>query len=74
MFPGVVVVPVMTTGASEGWYLRNGGILTYGVSGLFLDIDDVRTHGKDERLDVKQYFEGLEFRYRLIKALVGGGR
>jgi len=72
MFPGVVVAPVMTTGASDGRYLRNVGIPTYGVRGLFLDINDVRAHGKDERLGVKQYFEGLEFLYRLIKALAGG--
>lgn len=72
MFPGVVVVPVMTTGATDGRYLRNAGIPTYGVSGFFLDIDDIRAHGKDERLGVKQYFEGLEFSYRLIRALAGG--
>ena len=69
MFPGVVVVPVMSTGATDGLYLRNGEIPTYGVDGTFGDIDDVRAHGRDERIGVKQYFEGLEFQYRLIKAL-----
>ena len=71
MFPGVVVVPVMSTGATDGLYLRNGEIPTYGVDGNFGDIDDVRAHGRDERIGVKQYFEGLEFMYRLIKALAG---
>ncbi len=69
MFPGVVVVPVMSTGATDGLYLRNAGIPTYGVDGTFGDIDDVRAHGRDERVGVKQYFEGLEFHYRLIKML-----
>jgi acetylornithine deacetylase/succinyl-diaminopimelate desuccinylase-like protein len=69
MYPGVVVVPVMSTGATDGLYLRNGEIPTYGVDGTFGDIDDVRAHGRDERVGVKQYFEGLEFQYRLIKAL-----
>jgi acetylornithine deacetylase/succinyl-diaminopimelate desuccinylase-like protein len=69
MFPGVVVVPVMSTGATDGLYLRNAGIPTYGVDGTFGDMDDVRAHGRDERVGVKQYFEGLEFQYRLIKAL-----
>ncbi len=69
MFPGVVVVPVMSTGATDGLYLRNGEIPTYGVDGTFGDIDDVRAHGRDERVGVKQYFEGLEFQYRLIKEL-----
>ncbi len=71
LFPGVVVVPVMSTGATDGLYLRNAGIPTYGVDGSFGDVDDVREHGRDERMGVKQYFEGLEFQYRLIKALAG---
>jgi acetylornithine deacetylase/succinyl-diaminopimelate desuccinylase-like protein len=69
MFPSVIVVPVMSTGATDGLYLRNGEIPTYGVDGTFGDIDDVRAHGRDERVGVKQFFEGLEFQYRLIKEL-----
>jgi acetylornithine deacetylase/succinyl-diaminopimelate desuccinylase-like protein len=69
MFPGVIVVPVMSTGATDGLYLRNGEIPTYGLDGTFGDIDDVRAHGRDERIGVKQFYEGLEFQYRLIKAL-----
>ena len=69
MYPGAVVVPVMSTGATDGLYMRNGEIPTYGIEGTFGDMDDVRAHGKDERVGVKQYFEGLEFQYRLIKAL-----
>jgi acetylornithine deacetylase/succinyl-diaminopimelate desuccinylase-like protein len=69
MFPGVVVVPVMSTGATDGLYLRNGEIPTYGIDGNFGDMDDVRAHGRDERIGVKQYFEGLEFMYRLVKRL-----
>src|SRR2546430_5486579 len=61
MFPGAIVVPVMSTGATDGLFLRNGEIPTYGVDGTFGDIDDVRAHGKDERVGVKQFFEGLEF-------------
>jgi acetylornithine deacetylase/succinyl-diaminopimelate desuccinylase-like protein len=69
MWPGVIVVPVMGTGATDGLYLRNAGIPTYGVEGIFYEIDDNRSHGRDERVGMKQYFEGLEFLYRLTKAL-----
>ena len=69
MFPGVPVVPVMSTGATDGLRLRNAGIPTFGVDGLFDDIDDVRAHGRDERVGVKQFNEDLEFQYRLITAL-----
>ena len=69
MFPGVIVVPVMSTGATDGLYLRNGEVPTYGIDGTFGDMEDVRAHGRDERVGVKQFFEGLEFQYRLIKAL-----
>jgi acetylornithine deacetylase/succinyl-diaminopimelate desuccinylase-like protein len=69
MFPGVIVVPVMSTGATDSLFLRNAGIPTYGIDGTFGDIDDVRAHGRDERVGVQQYYEGLEFQYRLIKSL-----
>jgi acetylornithine deacetylase/succinyl-diaminopimelate desuccinylase-like protein len=69
LYPGALVVPTMGTGATDGLYLRNAGIPTYGIEGIFYDIDDNRAHGRDERVGVKQYFEGLEFQYRLIKAL-----
>jgi acetylornithine deacetylase/succinyl-diaminopimelate desuccinylase-like protein len=69
MWPGVPVVPTMATGATDGLYLRNAGIPTYGISGIFYDVDDVRAHGRDERVGVKQFHEGREFLYRLVKAL-----
>jgi acetylornithine deacetylase/succinyl-diaminopimelate desuccinylase-like protein len=72
MWPGVPVLPIMSTGASDGLYLRRAGMPVYGVSGLFDDIDDVRAHGKDERMAAWAFFDGLEFMYRLEKALAGG--
>ncbi len=69
MWPGVAVLPIMSTGATDGLYLRIAGIPVYGVSGLFEDIDDVRAHGRDERIGVREFYEGLEFMYRLTKAL-----
>jgi acetylornithine deacetylase/succinyl-diaminopimelate desuccinylase-like protein len=69
MWPGVPVIPVMSTGATDGLFLRNAGIPTYGVSGFFGDINDMRAHGRDERLGVRQFYEGREFLYRLVKAL-----
>ncbi len=72
MWPGVPVLPVMSTGATDGLYLRRAGIPVYGVSGLFDDIDDVRAHGRDERMAVWAFFDGLEFMYRLEKAVAGG--
>jgi acetylornithine deacetylase/succinyl-diaminopimelate desuccinylase-like protein len=71
IWPGVPVLPIMSTGASDGLILRRAGIPVYGVSGLFDDIDDVRAHGRDERMAVWAFFDGLEFMYRLEKALAG---
>jgi acetylornithine deacetylase/succinyl-diaminopimelate desuccinylase-like protein len=71
LWPGVPVVPVMETGATDGKYFRSAGIPTYGVSGVFLDIDDIRAHGRDERIGVEDYYGGLECTYRLVRALSG---
>ena len=72
MWPGVVVTPVMATGATDGKHLRSAGIPVYGVSGMYGDVDDVRAHGRDERIGVKEYLNGVEFMYRLMKTLSTG--
>jgi acetylornithine deacetylase/succinyl-diaminopimelate desuccinylase-like protein len=69
-WPGIPVIPVMSTGGTDGTHLRNAGIPTYGNSGL--GIEDFRAHGKDERVPVKSFFEGTEYLYRLVKSLSGG--
>jgi acetylornithine deacetylase/succinyl-diaminopimelate desuccinylase-like protein len=71
-WPGAVVLPTMSTGATDGSYLRNAGIPTYGHSGLANDISENRAHGRDERIPVKSFFEGGEYLYRLVKAFAGG--
>jgi acetylornithine deacetylase/succinyl-diaminopimelate desuccinylase-like protein len=70
-WPGTPVVPVMSAGATDGSYLRNAGIPTFGHSGLAGDVDDVRAHGKDERVQVKSFHDGQEYLYRLVKRLSG---
>ena len=57
LYGGIPVVPIMDTGASDGKFLRLAGIPTYGVPGVFEDIDDVRAHGRDERIGVKDFYD-----------------
>jgi acetylornithine deacetylase/succinyl-diaminopimelate desuccinylase-like protein len=71
-WPTAAVIPTMSTGATDGSYLRNAGIPTYGHSGLAADISDIRAHGKDERILVKSFYEGEDYLYRLVKMLAGG--
>ena len=68
LWPGTPVIPVMETGATDGIYLRGAGIPTYGISGVGIDEDDNRMHGRDERVGVEEFYEGLEYEYVLIKA------
>ena len=68
MWPGAPVVPVMSTGATDSLFLRKAGIPIYGTSGIFGDIDDGRAHGKDERIGMKEFYDGQEYLYRLVKA------
>ena len=72
MWPGVPVVPVMATGATDGRTLRRAGIPTYGL-GAFESIGDVRAHGKDERIGIRQFNEEVEFLYRVVKTLASPG-
>jgi acetylornithine deacetylase/succinyl-diaminopimelate desuccinylase-like protein len=68
MWPGVAVVPAMSTGATDGLFFRNKGIPVYGVSGIFYTAGENRAHGRDERILKQSFFEGLEFLYRLTRA------
>jgi acetylornithine deacetylase/succinyl-diaminopimelate desuccinylase-like protein len=70
-FPGVPLVPIMSAGATDGSYLRNAGIPTYGHTGLASDVDDVRAHGQDERVAKASFFQGHDYLYRLAKRLAG---
>jgi acetylornithine deacetylase/succinyl-diaminopimelate desuccinylase-like protein len=63
------IMPVMDTGASDGRFLRMAGIPTYGIAGVFLDLDNRRAHGQDERVRVQDYYDGVEFNYKLMQIL-----
>ena len=69
MYPGIPVIARMSAGATDGLHLRNAGIPTYGVSALGQDADDVRAHGKDERVRVNDFYNSVEYWYRLLQAL-----
>jgi acetylornithine deacetylase/succinyl-diaminopimelate desuccinylase-like protein len=69
MWPDAAIVPEMSTGATDGAFTRNAGIPTYGVAAVFERVDDVRAHGKDERIRVKSYHDAAEFWYQLVKQL-----
>jgi acetylornithine deacetylase/succinyl-diaminopimelate desuccinylase-like protein len=68
-WPGLPVIPEMSTGASDGVYLNVAGVPTYGVSGIFVDEDDIRAHGRDERVLVKSFYDALDFIYDVAKAV-----
>jgi acetylornithine deacetylase/succinyl-diaminopimelate desuccinylase-like protein len=73
-WPGVPVVPIMVMGATDGLYLRRAGIPTYGIQGFFFDRDDIRFHGRDERMGVESFYEGETFLYELVKTLAKNGK
>jgi acetylornithine deacetylase/succinyl-diaminopimelate desuccinylase-like protein len=69
LWPGVIVIPSMSTGATDGRALRAVGIETYGVSGLFGERGDVRAHGQDERMLAESFYQAQVFLYDLVKVL-----
>ncbi|MFS0758371.1 M20/M25/M40 family metallo-hydrolase [Noviherbaspirillum sp. 1P10PC] len=69
MWPGVPVIPAMSTGATDSRFMRNANIPMYGVSGIFSEPSDARAHGLDERVAIPRLYDGREFMYRMVKAL-----
>jgi acetylornithine deacetylase/succinyl-diaminopimelate desuccinylase-like protein len=74
VWPGCPVVPTMENGATDGTYLRRAGIPTYGIGGIPVDRDDVRAHGKDERIRVKDFDAGVKAFALLLRDLAGQER
>ncbi len=73
MWPGVEVTPIMSAGATDGSRLRNAGIPVYGMLPVFLERGGIdRMHGRDERVPVRSFHEGVEFLYRLVRDLAAG--
>jgi len=71
MWPGVIVLPAMSPGATDSIHLRAVGVPSYGIDGMFDDLDDGRAHGRDERIGVVAFAEEVEFTSRLMRAIAG---
>jgi acetylornithine deacetylase/succinyl-diaminopimelate desuccinylase-like protein len=69
LWPGATVIPTMETGASDSIYTMNAGIPSYGITGVAIDRNDSRAHGRDERVKVDAFYNGVEFYYLLLKEL-----
>ncbi len=69
LWPGAPVIPIMEPGASDSIYTMMEGIPSYGISGVAIDRDDHREHGRDERVGVDSYYTGVEFYYQFLRAL-----
>jgi acetylornithine deacetylase/succinyl-diaminopimelate desuccinylase-like protein len=71
-FPGALVIPAISAGATDGLFVRNAGIAVYGVSAIFFAPDDVRAHGCDERIPVRSFYDAVDFWYDLVRESSGG--
>jgi len=67
----IPVIPTMSTGATDGRFLRAAGIPTYGVSGIFSVPGENNAHGRDEKLRTRSFYEGLDFLYQLVRQVSG---
>ena len=69
MWPGVPIIPTMATGYSDDRQVRSAGIPSYDASGVWMDVDENRAHGRDERIGVAEFDQSVEYTYRLLKAM-----
>src|SRR5580704_13352802 len=69
LYGKIPIMATMSTGATDGRITRIAGIPTYGISCMFFQMNDNRAHGKDERVGVQDFYDGIIFNYNLIRAL-----
>ncbi len=74
IYPGLPIIPSMSTGATDGRALRANGIPTYGSVGFFGRAEDNFSHGLNERVRVKSFFDALEHWHVVINELAGRQR
>ena len=67
-FPGVPLIPAMSTGATDGRYLNAAGIATYGMPGRFGMPDGNGVHGLNERISVIGVLNERDYLFDLITA------
>ena len=72
IWPGVLIVPTMATGATDGRFLNASGVPTYGLSGMFHDAEGSRAHGLNERIRVKSLINGRRFLFDVVKLYANG--
>lgn len=72
IWPGVAIIPTMSTGATDGSYLNAAGVPTYGLSGMFHDVEGSHAHGLNERIRVKSLMNGRRFLYEIVKLYADG--
>ncbi|MCB1844538.1 MAG: M20/M25/M40 family metallo-hydrolase [Halioglobus sp.] len=72
MWPGIRVEPEMSTGATDGLFVRSAGIPVYGVAAIAEEPDEQRAHGRDERISVRSFNDAVQYWYRLLRMLSGG--
>jgi len=74
MWPGLPVIPEQANGASDAVYTNAAGLPTYEISGEAIDRDDIRAHGKDERIKQESFYHAVDFYYRFLKLLTSTGQ
>jgi acetylornithine deacetylase/succinyl-diaminopimelate desuccinylase-like protein len=67
LWPGAMIVPTMSVGATDGRFLNAAGTPTYGLSGMFHDAEGSHAHGLNERIRVKSLMDGRQFLYEIVK-------
>jgi hypothetical protein len=72
LWPEGIVLPQMAAGAGDSSYTREAGLPSYGIDGMFDDLDDARSRGRDERIGVRAFADEIQFTYRLMRQLSAG--
>jgi acetylornithine deacetylase/succinyl-diaminopimelate desuccinylase-like protein len=72
-FPGVPVIPTMSTGASDALYLIPVGIPTYGVPGFWSGPEGSGAHGLNEHMSAASAYTGRDYLTDVVKVLADAG-
>jgi acetylornithine deacetylase/succinyl-diaminopimelate desuccinylase-like protein len=68
-WPGVKVIPSLDPAASDAKYTMAAGIPTYTFGGVAVESDDIRAHGRDERVAIAEFYKWNRLFFRYVTEL-----
>jgi len=72
-YPGLDLITYMSSGGTDAMHFRGAGVPTWGVGSIFMNPNEKFSHGLNERVPIKAFYDALDHWSIIIRELAGDG-